>query len=143
MQCLSSFLLLQISTVLLKAVYLATLSMSAIQANTLAGSARYAAGEDERRLGRTESTSLLQTAVHMARLPLVNALTNAIVDGNVIHEWAVRQRNNGEQNFTIPDAIAACEYVVQELDFSTVKVGVYCFSPSLNSDMVGDTQARA
>ncbi|VDM66097.1 unnamed protein product [Strongylus vulgaris] len=55
---------------------------------------------------------------------VVSCLTNAIVDGNIIHEEAVKSRGNGEQNFTIPDAIHA--YVVgffdhvQEIDFCSV-----------------------
>ncbi|VDK47309.1 unnamed protein product [Cylicostephanus goldi] len=36
---------------------------------------------------------------------VISCLTNSIVDGNIIHEAAVKSRGNGEQNFTIPDAI--------------------------------------
>nr|CDJ86859.1 Protein C09H10.9 [Haemonchus contortus] len=40
---------------------------------------------------------------------VISCFTNAIIDGNTLHEEAVRQRVNGEQNFTIPDAIKACK----------------------------------
>ncbi|KAK5967122.1 hypothetical protein GCK32_001095 [Trichostrongylus colubriformis] len=51
---------------------------------------------------------------------IICCLTNAIVDGNTIHEEAVRRRKNGEQNFTIPDAIRACRNSVMEVDFCSV-----------------------
>ncbi|KAK6028834.1 hypothetical protein OSTOST_05075, partial [Ostertagia ostertagi] len=48
---------------------------------------------------------------------VIGCLTNAIIDGNAIHEEAVKRRVNGEQNFTIPDAIHACKNSVMEVDF--------------------------
>ncbi|VDM51966.1 unnamed protein product [Angiostrongylus costaricensis] len=51
---------------------------------------------------------------------VISCLVNAILDGNSIHEEAVRQRANGVQNFTIPDAIRACKNAVMEVDFCTV-----------------------
>ncbi|KAK6744794.1 hypothetical protein RB195_011486 [Necator americanus] len=53
-------------------------------------------------------------------LRVISCLTNAIVDGNCIHEEAVKNRTNGEQNFTIPDAIHACKNAVKEIDFCSV-----------------------
>ncbi|KAL6740276.1 hypothetical protein Aduo_013647 [Ancylostoma duodenale] len=51
---------------------------------------------------------------------VICCLTNAIIDGNSIHEEAVKSRANGEQNFTIPDAIHACKNAVKEVDFCSV-----------------------
>ncbi len=54
---------------------------------------------------------------------VVNALANSIIDGNQIHEDAVRlnRRELHELNFTIPDAILACSHVFKEMDYKTVR----------------------
>jgi hypothetical protein len=43
---------------------------------------------------------------------LVNTLVNAIIDGNCIHERAIRQRNEGDENFTIPDAVVQLRVLI-------------------------------
>ncbi|WKY06437.1 hypothetical protein Q1695_006548 [Nippostrongylus brasiliensis] len=51
---------------------------------------------------------------------VISCLTNAILDGNILHEEALERRLSDEQNFTIPDAIRACKNAFMEVDFCTV-----------------------
>ncbi|CAJ0601902.1 unnamed protein product [Cylicocyclus nassatus] len=80
--------------------------------------------ETKRAAAGQEDTSVCKDpkAITNALCPpnVISCLTNSIVDGNIIHEAAVRSRGNGEQNFTIPDAIRACKNAVKEIDFCSV-----------------------
>ncbi|EYB89342.1 hypothetical protein Y032_0233g3109 [Ancylostoma ceylanicum] len=64
--------------------------------------------------------SLFPCEIKVCPSRVICCLTNAIIDGNSIHEEAVKNRANGEQNFTIPDAIHACKNAVKEIDFCSV-----------------------
>ncbi|XGW27895.1 hypothetical protein V3C99_008025 [Haemonchus contortus] len=94
---------------------------------TFTKSLRAAAGHEELNDGNRDEN----LTTHCSRGPsgqatnacparVISCFTNAIIDGNTLHEEAVRQRVNGEQNFTIPDAIKACKNSVMEVDFCSV-----------------------
>jgi hypothetical protein len=74
--------------------------------------------------------SYLTYRLQHCRPSLLSALSNAIIEGNEIHRSAVALRlNKLEQNFTIPDALAACEAKLIEVDFTSVKGSIVCHLP--------------
>uniref|UniRef100_A0A1I7XK27 Nucleoporin NUP35 n=1 Tax=Heterorhabditis bacteriophora TaxID=37862 RepID=A0A1I7XK27_HETBA len=60
---------------------------------------------------------------------VMTCVTEAILEGNELHEEAVIARQGRDQNFTIPDAIKACQNTFKEIDFCSVRGSIQLHLP--------------